>query len=94
MADAFEARMQGVIEKVESGQLPPDAARVVVSNLQWRAAKAAPKAFGDAVNLKHSDPDGGPVQHESTVTHKILSLMTTEQLTAIEAGETTDGSNP
>lgn len=29
---------------------------------QWRAAKLAPKKYGDSVNLKHSDPDGGPVQ--------------------------------
>lgn len=81
MADAFEARMQGVIEKVESGQLPPDAARVVVSNLQWRAAKAAPKAFGDAVNLKHSDPDGGPVQHTVQTDRDMIAQFLTPQQT-------------
>jgi len=38
-------------------------------------------------------PDNGPIQHEATVTHKILSLMTTEQLQAIEEEGAPDGSN-
>lgn len=84
MADDFEARMQSVTEKVEAGTLPPDAARVIVSNLQWRAAKAAPKTFGDAVNLKHSDPDGGPVA-VSNVTAQVLREIPTERLESILA---------
>lgn len=95
MADDFEARMQAVTEKVEAGTLPPDAARVIVSNLQWRAAKAAPKTFGDAVNLKHSDPDGGPVQiNHNDVTERALKMLTDEQLqelTVIDANKNNSG---
>lgn len=37
-------------------------AKLRVSTMQWRAAKLAPKKYGDAVQMKHTDADGGPVQ--------------------------------
>lgn len=62
LADAYEQRMQDVVDGVESGRITPEAARVILANLQWRAAKAAPKSFGDRVTTELSGPDGGPVQ--------------------------------
>jgi len=52
------------------------------------------KLVPDLNRTELTGPDNGPIQHEATVTHKILSLMTTEQLQAIEEEGAPDGSNP
>ena len=36
---------------VESGQIDPNAARVLISSKQWRAAKLAPKKYGDKTTI-------------------------------------------
>jgi hypothetical protein len=43
------------------------ASKVQLSGLQWVASKLAPKKYGDKQAVAHSGPDGGPMQHESTV---------------------------
>jgi hypothetical protein len=40
----------------------PQKGRLKFDARKWAASKLAPKQYGDAVNLKHSDPDGGPVR--------------------------------
>lgn len=55
-ADSIDDRIGGVIDKVESGELPPDAARVMLSGLQWRAEKKNPKVYGS--KTLHAAPDG------------------------------------
>lgn len=46
-ADYLDYRIQQVIDKAEDGYIAPDVARVVISGLQWRAAKLRPKRYGD-----------------------------------------------
>jgi hypothetical protein len=43
------------------GRIPTDVARVVLSSKQWRAAKLAPKKYGDKQEHTHLGPEGGPV---------------------------------
>lgn len=40
-------------------------AKLRVETRKWLMGKHKPKKYGDAVNLKHSDPDGGPVKFET-----------------------------
>ena len=61
------------------------------SMIFWLKTRAR---WSETVKQELSGPNNGPIQHEATVTHKILSLMTTEQLQAIEAEGAPDGSNP
>lgn len=35
--------------------------RVAIGALQWLAGKRQPKRYGDAISLKHGDPDGKPL---------------------------------
>ena len=55
-----------VEEMNDIAKTEPDVARARLrcDNIKWEAARVLPKVFGDAVNLKHSNPEGGPVQHE------------------------------
>lgn len=39
--------IQRIERSVESGLIPPDAARVIIAAKQWRAGKLAPKKYGD-----------------------------------------------
>lgn len=39
------------------------ASRVKIAAYQWRAAKLAPKRYGDSQTLKHTGPNGGPVEY-------------------------------
>lgn len=52
-ADALEAQMGDIEEQVLSGEVQADAARVVLSSKQWRAAKLAPKKYGDKMDHTH-----------------------------------------
>lgn len=59
--DTMFDRVGDTVDKTESGALAPDQARVVISGLQWMAAKLKPKKYGDATLLKHADPDGNKI---------------------------------
>jgi hypothetical protein len=37
-------------------------ARLRVSTMQWRAAKLAPKKYGEKIQAEHTGADGGPLQ--------------------------------
>jgi hypothetical protein len=37
-------------------------ARLRVSTMQWRAAKLAPKRYGEKIQAEHTGADGGPMQ--------------------------------
>lgn len=56
--DAVAEEITEVLEAVKSGDIPADVGRVVVSGLQWKAAKLAPKVYGDVARHEHSGPDG------------------------------------
>lgn len=67
-ADLMDDRILEVTNKTEAGDLAPDAARVVLSGLQWRASKLQPKKYGDSQTLRHADADGNKIQAIVNVT--------------------------
>lgn len=69
-ADGAHDKMVHIENGVLEGRIDPAAARVVVSSMQWRAAKLAPKKYGDKQEHTHLGPEGGPV---------CLSSMTPEE---------------
>jgi len=69
-ADGAHDKMTDIENGVLEGRIDPAAARVVVSSMQWRAAKLAPKKYGDKQEHTHLGPEGGPV---------CLSSMTPEE---------------
>lgn len=60
-ADENFDRTGEIIDKLESGMILPDVARVVLSGLQWRAAKLNAKKYGDKTVNEHSGLDGKPL---------------------------------
>ena len=48
-AEAQAERMEEVEEKVISGEIDPNAARVVLGSMQWRTERMAPKRWGSKV---------------------------------------------
>lgn len=61
------------------------ASRVKIAAYQWRAAKLAPKKYGDSSTLKHTGADGGPVQ---------FANMTEAEIDARLAAAIAGGSEP
>lgn len=51
-ADLMDDRILEVAEQVLRGEMEPDAARVGISALQWRASKLKPKKYGDSTTIK------------------------------------------
>ena len=56
------------------------AVRVKVDAYKWRAAKLAPKKYGDRQTLEHTGANGGPIRHEID-----LSALSDEELNQLEA---------
>jgi hypothetical protein len=54
--DVMDEKQLEIVADMLAGKVDAQAARVAVSVYQWRAAKLAPKRFGDKV-LLGSDPD-------------------------------------
>lgn len=69
-AEGVHDDMVDIETRTLEGSIPTDVARVVLSSKQWRAAKLAPKKYGDKQEHTHLGPEGGPV---------CLSSMTTEE---------------
>jgi hypothetical protein len=61
-ADCLHDDMSDIEGEVRSGQLDPQAARVIIWSKQWRAGKLAPKKYGDKSALEVSGKDGGPIE--------------------------------
>lgn len=57
-ADFMADRVLEVAADVASGDLDPNAGRVVISALQWTAAKLRPKRYGDKVTNELTGKDG------------------------------------
>ena len=49
--------MADVCQSVSDGMMPPDAASVILSNIQWRASKLEPKKYSDRSSV---EVDAGP----------------------------------
>jgi hypothetical protein len=52
-AEVMDEKILSVAERVENGEMDPHAARVVLSAYQWRAAKLAPKKYGEKIETTH-----------------------------------------
>lgn len=52
-ADVLFDGMATIEDKVEAGELRPDAARVILDSQRWRAEKLKPKAYGAKVDVNH-----------------------------------------
>ena len=52
--DLMDDRVLDTVDKVERGELEPDAARVIISGVCWRAEKLKPKKYGSKVELEHT----------------------------------------
>ena len=52
-ADLMFDGMADIELDVLSGELKPDAAKVVLWSRQWRAAKLRPKVYGDKIEATH-----------------------------------------
>lgn len=61
-ADIAFDRMAQIEADLLDGKLDPAAGRAVLSSMQWRLSKLAPRRFGDRVQAELSGPDGGPVK--------------------------------
>jgi hypothetical protein len=61
--------------------------RLRVDARKWVASKLLPKKYGEAVHLKHSDPDGGAIQTETKLD---LTGLTADQLRALASIKVTE----
>ena len=60
-AHASVHRMREIEDKILSGELEPNAARVVLDSIKWRASKLGAKVYGD--RIQHSGDPDAPIQH-------------------------------
>lgn len=57
-ADAIFDGMAEIEDDVKSGELRPDAARVILESRRWRAEKLKPKAYGSKIEATHELGEG------------------------------------
>ncbi len=53
-ADGIESEMPHLIDRMFAGELSPNAVRVALQNMQWRAARKNPKRYGDRIDANLS----------------------------------------
>ena len=52
-----------IAKRILKGEIEPAAGRAAIDALKWTAGKRQPKVYGDATTLKHTGPNGGPVEY-------------------------------
>ena len=60
-----------ILQAAREAKADPQAARVQIEAYKWRAAKLAPKRYGDATTLKHADADGNNLPEVDDTTRAI-----------------------
>jgi hypothetical protein len=55
-----------ILDAAQAASDDPAAARVKVDAYKWRAAKLAPKRYGDAMLHKHGDAEGEKIPMDET----------------------------
>jgi hypothetical protein len=65
-AEALECDMADIERDTLTGVIDSKAANVVLSSKRWRAAKLAPKKYGDKITTELTGADGGPVEINDT----------------------------
>jgi hypothetical protein len=58
--DADQDKLDEIAEKVLTGEIDPQAARVAADIIKWSASKKKPKKYGDRLDLGNAD--GQPFQ--------------------------------
>lgn len=64
-----------ILKAAKSAADDPQAARVKVDAYKWRAAKLAPKRYGDAMLHKHADADGEKIPLDETAKFTRLAAI-------------------
>jgi hypothetical protein len=77
--DFVHDEMADIEAKTLAGEIPADVARVVISSKQWRAAKLAPKKYGDKTLIETNARV--KVEHTRQLD---ISTLSDEQLDALE----------
>lgn len=72
--DLMDEEQMVLKHKLESGEVDPAAGRVILGILQWRAAKLAPKKYGDKLDIQHS---GNVEVTDASLDARISALSTT-----------------
>lgn len=76
-ADADADDIGHYAREAAEGKIEPAAARAAIDGLKWSAGKRKPKVYGDASTLKHTGPDGGPVQFANMTEAEIDARLAT-----------------
>jgi len=67
-----------ILEAAENADADPQAARVKIDAYKWRAAKLAPKKYGDATTIKHADADGEKIEMDDVSRAARLAALARE----------------
>lgn len=62
-ADADADDVAHYSRQAANGEIEPAAATAAINGLKWSAGKRKPKVYGDAQTLRHTGPNGGPVEY-------------------------------
>jgi hypothetical protein len=82
-ADARADRIDDLTDKVESGQLDPNAARVIIDAEKWQAGKENSKRYGDRINV---DGNLGVTLNETQLESRVAFLLGKAGIAAIAGG--------
>jgi len=53
-ADARQDRIDEIVRRIETGELRPDAGRVIIDAEKWQMAKEKPRVYGDRIEATHT----------------------------------------
>ena len=65
-ADSRADRIDSLSEKLEAGEIDPNAARVLFDIERWQAGKEKPKVYGDRIHQNIAGADGETLKIEVT----------------------------
>ena len=61
-ADSRQDNIDEIVSKVLTGDIDPQAARVIIDAEKWQMSKEQPRRYGDKLSIG-GDPETGPVKH-------------------------------
>lgn len=93
-ARAREAQAEVMDDKIlaaaKEASVDPQAARVKVEAYKWRAAKLAPKRYGDASTVKLADADGEKIRLDEVSTITRLTAIAAQINARMDAPDDTE----
>jgi hypothetical protein len=102
-ADTLADQIRELAERVEKGELEPNAGRVAIDALKWIASKLKPREYGDrsrmdltaSLDVTTRASDHCPEWMKKAIEEKSRSISKgAEQSTPPESLDDTDGNNP